>query len=90
MPRVYIILKNKPNNFGPKLFRSPKLSQVQQNSNLWKDFTMNDLGLSFFINWFTDFFTENLGTEGKIKIKIKYITSTLHFITRPTGLMLTC
>ena len=27
------------------------------------------LGLLFFINWFTDFFTENLGTEGKIKIK---------------------
>ena len=24
MPRVYIILKNKPNNFGPKLFRSAK------------------------------------------------------------------
>ena len=28
----------------------------------------------------TDFFTENLGMEGEIKIKIKYITSTLHFI----------
>ena len=38
------------------------------------------LGLLFFINWFTDFFTENLGTEGEIKIKIKYITSTFHFI----------
>ena len=38
------------------------------------------LGLLFFINWFTDFFTENLGTEGEIKIKIKYVTSTLHFI----------
>ena len=37
-------------------------------------------GLLFFINWFTDFFTENLGTEGEIKLKIKYITSTLHFI----------
>ena len=38
------------------------------------------LGLLFFINWFTDFFTENLGTEGEIKIKIKFITSTLHFM----------
>ena len=36
------------------------------------------LGLLFFINWFTDFFTENLGTEGKIKIK--YLISILHFI----------
>ena len=34
------------------------------------------LGLLFFINWFTDFFIENLGTEGEIKIKIKYNTST--------------
>ena len=30
----------------------------------------------FFINWFTDFFNENLGTEDEIKIKIKYNTST--------------
>ena len=34
------------------------------------------LGLLFFINWFTDFFSENLGTEDEIKIKIKYNTST--------------
>ena len=39
--------------------------------------TETALGLLFFINWFTDFFTENLGTEGEIKIKIKYITSIL-------------
>ena len=38
------------------------------------------LGLLFFIKWFMDFFTENLGTEGKKKNKIKCITSTLHFI----------
>ena len=34
------------------------------------------LGLSFFINWFTAFFIENLGTEDEIKIKIKYNSST--------------
>ena len=28
----------------------------------------NQLGLLFFINWFTDFFIENLGTEDEIKI----------------------
>ena len=36
----------------------------------------NQLGLLFFINWFTDFFIENLGTEDEIKIKIKYKTFT--------------
>ena len=35
-----------------------------------------NLGLLFFINWFTDFFIENLGTEDEIKIKIQYNTST--------------
>ena len=34
------------------------------------------LGLLFFINWFTDFFIEILGTEDEIKIKIKYKTFT--------------
>ena len=34
------------------------------------------LGLLFFINRFSDFFIENLGTEGEIKIKIKYYSST--------------
>ena len=29
------------------------------------------VGPFIFINWFTDFFIENLGTEGEIKIKIK-------------------
>ena len=38
------------------------------------------LGLLFFINWFTDIFTEDLGTDGEIKIKIKYTTSTKHLI----------
>ena len=36
----------------------------------------NCLGLLFFINWFTDIFTADFGTEGKIKINIKHITST--------------
>ena len=35
----------------------------------------NDLKMTlkcyFYINWFTHFFTKNLGTEGKIKIKKK-------------------
>ena len=38
------------------------------------------LGLLFFINWFTDIFTEDLGMEGEIKIKIKCTTSTKHLI----------
>ena len=37
---------------------------------------VSSLGLLFFINWFTDFFIESLGTEDEIKIKIKYNTST--------------
>ena len=31
------------------------------------------LGLLFFINWFTDIFTEDFGTEGEIKIKYKHL-----------------
>ena len=34
------------------------------------------LGLLFFINCFTDIFTEDVETEGEIRIKIKYVTST--------------
>ena len=34
----------------------------------------------FFIDWFTDIFTEDLATEGEITIKIKYITFTKHLI----------
>ena len=30
----------------------------------------------FFVNWFTDIFTEDLGMEGEINIKIKYIKYT--------------
>ena len=33
-----------------------------------------NLGLLFFINWFTDIFTADLGTGGKIKIKYKTST----------------
>ena len=36
--------------------------------------------LVFFMNQFTDIFTEDLRMEGEINIKIKYITSTLHLI----------
>ena len=49
--------------------------------NFWRKYVRqqwypNQLGLLFFINWFTDFFIENLGTEDEINIKIKNNTST--------------
>ena len=34
------------------------------------------LGLLLFINWFADFFNEDLGKEGEIKIKIKCVRCT--------------